>query len=48
MQKLNYIHNNPLQDKWKLAEAPEKYVYSSALFYATGRDSFGVMESYCD
>ncbi len=32
-QKLNYIHNNPIQDKWKLSATPEEYKYSSALFY---------------
>jgi hypothetical protein len=30
MQKLDYIHNNPLQPKWQLAKAPEEYFYSSA------------------
>src|SRR5271165_5034310 len=29
-QKLDYIHNNPLQDKWQLAQYPEDYKYSSA------------------
>jgi putative transposase len=28
MQKLDYIHNNPIQDKWRLAEFPEYYKYS--------------------
>lgn len=42
-QKLNYIHNNPIKEKWSLAEAPEKYYYSSAAFYATGEDEFGML-----
>jgi hypothetical protein len=32
-QKLDYLHNSPLQDKWKLSEYPEDYKYSSASFY---------------
>jgi len=34
LQKLNYIHNNPLQPHWRLAERPEDYIWSSARFYA--------------
>lgn len=33
-EKLDYIHNNPLQSHWRLAEKPEEYVWSSARFYA--------------
>ena len=36
IQKLNYIHNNPLSKKWKLVAAPEDYLYSSAKFYLQG------------
>ncbi len=32
-QKMEYIHRNPVQPKWGLAENPEAYVYSSAAFY---------------
>lgn len=32
-QKMDYIHCNPLQPHWKLAEKPEEYVWSSARFY---------------
>jgi REP element-mobilizing transposase RayT len=35
-QKMEYIHNNPIQPKWSLAAEPEGYVYSSASFYANG------------
>ena len=31
-QKMNYIHSNPVQEKWKLAELQEDYKYSSAKF----------------
>jgi len=46
IQKLEYIHNNPLQEKWRLAEFPEDYRYSSAKFYETGHDEFGILTSY--
>ena len=36
IQKLNYIHNNPIQPKWNLATIPSEYFQSSALFYETG------------
>jgi putative transposase len=45
-QKLDYIHNNPLQDKWQLALYPEDYKYSSAKFYETGIDEFGLLTHY--
>ena len=25
LQKMNYLHNNPLQPKWRLADLPENY-----------------------
>ena len=46
MQKLGYIHNNPLQDKWRLVQYPEDYKYSSARFYETGIDEFGLLTHY--
>jgi putative transposase len=46
MQKLDYIHNNPLQDKWRLSACPEDYKYSSASFYETGHDGFGLLTHY--
>nr|MBC7245591.1 transposase [Chloroflexota bacterium] len=33
IQKLTYIHNNPVQSHWQLASAPEEYQWSSARFY---------------
>jgi len=32
-QKMDYIHNNPLQSHWCLAERAEEYPWSSACFY---------------
>jgi putative transposase len=40
-QKIDYIHNNPVQEKWKLAVYPEEYKWSSAKFYYSGLDDFG-------
>ncbi|MFU8845089.1 MAG: REP-associated tyrosine transposase [Bacteroidales bacterium] len=45
-QKLNYIHNNPLQDKWKLVEKPEDYEYSSARYYMRNEDQWGILTHY--
>ncbi|MGZ3757762.1 MAG: transposase [Mucilaginibacter sp.] len=47
-QKINYIHHNPLQDKWQLVQYPEDYKYSSARFYETGVDEFGLLTHYAD
>ncbi len=48
IQKLNYIHRNPLQEKWNLAKEPEDYYYSSAKFYQTGIDDFGILTHYSE
>ncbi len=32
-QKLDYVHFNPCQDRWRLVELPEDYIWSSARFY---------------
>jgi hypothetical protein len=37
---------NPLQEKWNLVQEPEEYVYSSAQFYLTGEDAFGLFTDY--
>jgi REP element-mobilizing transposase RayT len=46
IQKLDYIHDNPVQSKWRLAELPEDYKYSSARFYFTGEDDFGFLRHH--
>lgn len=46
LQKLNYIHYNPLQSKWQLAATPAEYAYSSAFFYENGKDEFGFLQNY--
>ena len=45
-QKLDYIHHNPLQERWNLANKPEDYYWSSASFYETGIDPFGFLTHY--
>ena len=47
-QKLNYIHFNPLQEKWNLSQYPEDYKWSSASFYETGVDPFGFLTHYME
>ena len=36
IQKLNYIHHNPISGKWNLAKSFVDYEHSSASFYETG------------
>jgi REP element-mobilizing transposase RayT len=38
LQKLDYIHANPVTGKWTLAERTMDYLHSSAHFYHTGED----------
>ncbi len=45
-QKSEYIHLNPLQERWNLASTPENYHWSSAKFYESGIDEFGFMTHY--
>jgi putative transposase len=47
-QKLCYIHANPLQEKWKLANIPEEYWFSSARYYEWGIDDFGFLTHYLE
>jgi REP element-mobilizing transposase RayT len=48
LQKLNYLHNNPLAEHWQLCDSPESYYYSSARFYETGIDDFGCLKHVMD
>ncbi len=43
LQKLNYIHQNPVQGRWLLAKDDISYYYSSSRFYETGHDDFGFL-----
>lgn len=39
MQKLEYIHHNPVSGKWNLAEDYTKYTHSSASYYELGKEN---------
>jgi REP element-mobilizing transposase RayT len=45
MQKLNYIHFNPVSGKWNLSKDDLSYHHSSARFYETGLDDFGFLKN---
>lgn len=47
-QIVNYIHLNPLQEKWSLVKEPEDYEYSSALFYSDRPDQFQFLKHFMD
>ncbi len=47
-QKINYIHANPIRDKWQLADEITDYKYSSARFYYEGKDDWGFLTHYMD
>lgn len=47
-QKLDYIRNNPLSERWSLVDRPENYYWSSAQFYETGEDQFGFLTHYME
>lgn len=42
-QKFNYIHMNPIKEKWNLSQTPEDYRFSSASFYKTEIDQFNML-----
>lgn len=47
-QKSNYIHNNPLQERWNLTKDPVDYRWSFAMFYKKGVDEFNMLTDYRD
>ena len=47
-QKLDYIHLNPLQEKWQLVNQPEDYEYSTARYYMLNMDDWGFITHYYD
>ncbi len=46
LQKLNYIHNNPLKGKWKSVNNSYEYQFSSAKYYDYGIDEFEILSHY--
>ena len=47
-QKLDYIHSNPLQEKWQLVDNEEDYFYSSANFYLNEVNDFPFLSRFED
>ena len=47
-QKIEYIHNNPLQEHWNLVAEPELYYYSSAYDYVNNFSRFTFLYHYFD
>jgi len=48
MQKLEYSHNNPVAERWKLCPTPETYRFSSASYYNDGQDEFGLLTNIAE
>ena len=48
MQKLDYIHTNPVKPYWSLCESKLDYKFSSARFYETNVDEFGFLSWLAD
>ena len=48
LQKLAYIHQNPVKEKWKLSVLPEEYYFSSASFYMKNQTDFDFITHYQD
>ena len=46
VQKLDYMHLNPLQPHWLLCNHPAEYQFSSAIFYEQGVDEFGILTHF--
>ena len=48
LQKLIYIHENPVRGKWKLCKTSLDYLHSSALFYFNGKQQLFDVKDYRD
>jgi len=46
LQKLLYIHNNPVSGQWRLSATPLDYRHSSAPFYFNGRQQLFTVRDY--
>ncbi len=47
-QKINYIHMNPVREKWNLAESITDYKYSSARFYHDDTNKWEFLSHYSE
>lgn len=48
MQKLKYIHCNPLAEHWRLVSDPCGYMYSSARYYEVNEKDFDFLKDLYD
>jgi putative transposase len=48
VQKLTYIHNNPLAEHWQLVKDPCDYKYSSAKYYEMNEKNFDFLKDMYD
>jgi REP element-mobilizing transposase RayT len=46
LQKLHYMHNNPVTGKWDLGSSSIDYLHSSALFYLNGQQQLFTVRDY--
>ncbi|MGN6399081.1 MAG: transposase [Flavisolibacter sp.] len=46
LQKLQYLHNNPVSGKWMLAPSSVEYLHSSARFYYSGKQQLFEVVDY--
>jgi hypothetical protein len=46
LQKLQYMHNNPVSSKWKLTASALDYLHSSSLFYCNGQQRLFTVTDY--
>ncbi len=44
LQKLNYLHRNPLAEHWQLVRNPCDYLYSSARYYERNEKNFDFLK----
>lgn len=47
-QKLSYIHSNPVQPHWQLADVPEGYPWSSARYYLQDEAALIPLKDVCE
>ncbi|MBI3136993.1 MAG: hypothetical protein HYZ15_00250 [Sphingobacteriales bacterium] len=47
-QKVEYMHNNPVRGKWKLAGAVHEYEHSSAKYYLAGMQGRYPVLDFCE
>ncbi len=46
LQKLNYMHQNPVGGKWLLAASSLEYLHSSSSYYFNGRQQLFAVQDY--